>query len=87
MKQIVFSRHALEQLADRGATREEAEQAIDTGEQVPAKRGRLAFRKSFPFNSLWKGKYYPIKQVMAIVKEEESELVVITVYAFYFGGA
>lgn len=49
MKEIVFSRHALTQMPDRGTTREEVLTAIHTGEQIPAKAGRKAFRKNFPF--------------------------------------
>lgn len=86
MKNIVFSQHALDQLADRGASEEEVERSIREGEEVPAKKGRRAFRKNFPFNAEWKGKHYEIKQVMPVVVEEAKEIVVVTVYAFYFGG-
>ncbi len=86
MKPIVFSQHALEQFADRGASKDEVEKAIYEGEQVPAKKGRGAFRKNFHFNSTWKGKYYKIKQVMPIVVEVADAWVVVTVYVFYFGG-
>jgi hypothetical protein len=30
------------------------------------------------------GKYYAIKQVAPVIKEEANEVIVITVYAFYF---
>ena len=86
MKTIVFSRHALDQMLKRGVTKTEVVTAIREGEMAPAKEGRLAFRKNFPFESDWKGKYYEIKQVMPIVAEEAERFVVITVYAFYFGG-
>ena len=72
MKHIVFSNHALEQLEDRGADKEEVKIAIRDGELIPAKKGRISFRKNFAFNSTWKGKHYEIKQVLPIVKEEES---------------
>jgi hypothetical protein len=86
VENILFSQHALDQMAKRGTTRTEVEVAIREGEVAPAKKGRLAFRKNFPFNSEWKGKYYDMKQVMAIAVKEEEQFVVITVYAFYFGG-
>lgn len=86
MKPIVFSRHATEQLSDRGATQKEVEQAIREGEEIPAKKGRRAFRKNFSFQSEWKGKFYEIKQVMPIVIEEPERWVVVTVYVFYVGG-
>ncbi|MBI3609420.1 MAG: DUF4258 domain-containing protein [Nitrospirae bacterium] len=86
MKRIEFSQHALDQLADRGATRNEVEETIRDGEPVPAKEGRRAYRKNLPYRVLWKGKRYETKQVMPIVVEENNRIVVITVYVFYFGG-
>jgi len=86
MKTIVFSQHALDQLRNRGASKEEAKSAIDSGEDVPAKKGRRAFRKNFHFGSKWKDKQYEVKQVMPVVVEEAEEIVVVTVYVFYFGG-
>ena len=32
----------------------------------------------------WQDKFYAIKQVAPVVKEEANEIVVITVYTFYF---
>jgi len=86
MNRIIFSQHALEQLNDRGALKEEVERAIEEGEEVPAKKGRKSFRKNFVYEREWKGKFYEIKQVMPIVVEEDEEIIVITVYVFYFGG-
>ena len=86
MKTIIFSQHALEQMPDRGAIAEEVEAAIRSGECIPAKGDRLAFRKNFSFHSQWKGRDYEVKQVMPIVVEESDRIVVITVYVFFFGG-
>lgn len=85
-KPIVFSQHALDNMGDRGATREEVEQAIRFGEQIPAKRGRSAFRKNFAFHKEWKGKSYETKQVAAVAVEERGRWVVVTVYVFFIGG-
>ena len=71
MPEILFSRHALEQLADRGTSQQEVEEAIASGEQTPAHRGRIAYRKNFPFGAVWREHYYETKQVMPIVKEED----------------
>lgn len=84
MKRIKFSRHALDQLADRGPLKQELESAIREGERVPAKKGRTAFRKNFAFKNVWKGKKYDVKLVMPVVVEEEDEYIVVTVYVFYF---
>jgi hypothetical protein len=85
-KPIKFSQHAHENLFDRGASREEAEQAIRTGERLPAQKGRIAFRKNFSHNGIWKGKFYQAKQVMPIVVEEDDRFIVVTVYVFFIGG-
>ena len=85
-KTIKFSQHALDNMADRGASREEVELAIRTGECFPAKKGRLSFRKNFSYNAIWKGKFYQVKQVIPIVADEPERLVVVTVYVFFIGG-
>lgn len=84
MKKISFSQHALEQIKERGASRLEVEEAIRNGEQIPAKKGRIAFRYNFQFNAKWQDKEFAIKQVMPIVVEENGEYIVVTVYTFYF---
>ena len=71
-------------MLERGTSREEVTAALSRGEKVPAKKSRHAYRLNFQFNQFWGGKHYRIKQVVPIVKEEEKEIVVITVYVFYF---
>lgn len=83
-KPIQFSQHAREQMVERGADQNEVIETIRTGEQVPAKHGRLGYRKNFQYNRLWGGRTYAIKQVLAIVVEELDALIVVTVYTFYF---
>jgi len=84
MKKIIYSKHALEQMEERGATKNEVEEAICRGEKIPAKKERLSFRLNFQYNSEWGGKKYAIKQVMPVVAEENNKLIVVTVYTFYF---
>ena len=86
IKPVQFSQHALDRMADRGATRQEVEVAIENGERSPAMQGRLNFRKNFQFEHEWKNHYYETKQVVVVVKEEADMLIVITVFTFYFGG-
>ena len=38
----------------------------------------------FTFNRFWHGKNYLIKQVAPVIMDEANEIVVITVYTFYF---
>jgi Asp-tRNA(Asn)/Glu-tRNA(Gln) amidotransferase A subunit family amidase len=84
MKPIEFSRHAREQMAERGTDKDEVAETIRAGERVPAKRGRQGYRRNFQYNRLWGGRTYAIKQVFAVVAEETDVLVVVTVYTFYF---
>jgi len=83
-KLVRFSRHALQQMAEHGATQEEVLEAIRSGEQVPDKRNNSGYRKNFQYKRLWGGHYYPIKQVLAIIAEEAEALVIVIVYTFYF---
>ena len=46
--------------------------------------GRLECKKDFSFDSAWNGKKYSTKQIRPIFVEEETEIVVITVYVYYF---
>ena len=73
-------------MPDRGTSREEVEIAIRAGEKIPARAGRMAFRKNFPFQRDWREYYHEIKQVMPSVVEESDRMVVVTVYVFYYGG-
>ena len=84
MKPIRLSRHAQEQLSYRGTTAEEVEEAIRTADWGPAELGRLDCRKDFPFGREWNGTVYGIKQVRPIFVEEDDEIVVVTVYTYYF---
>ncbi len=84
IKKISYSHHALEQMRERGASHREVEEAIDKGEQIPVKKGRIAFRHNFQFEAKWGDKEFAIKQVMPIVVEDNDEYIVVTVYTFYF---
>jgi hypothetical protein len=82
---VLLSDHAVEQSKLRGATHDEILETISTGERSTARHGRMGFRKNFPFGAYWNGKHYETKQVLAIVAEEDGTLIVVTVFAFYFG--
>ena len=84
MKPIRLTRHAQEQCLERGATDTEVRYAIAHGSFEPAKFGRVLYRFNFAFGQLWQGHCYAIKQVAPVIKEEVYEIVVITVYTFYF---
>jgi hypothetical protein len=84
VKPIRLAKHAREQCVERGATEAEVIKAIRTGAREPAKQGREMCRFNFSFGKRWQGDHYAIKQVAPVIKEEANEIVVITVYTFYF---
>lgn len=84
MKPIRLSAHAATYFERRGFNVTEVEDAIRTSEWTDAKSGKLECRKDFPFFLNWNGKMYPTKQVRPIFVDDEFEIVVITVYTYYF---
>lgn len=84
MKKVRLTKHALAQCAERGTNEAEVYEAIEHGSREPAKLGRELCRFNFAFGQSWQGNTYAIKQVAPVIKEEPDEIVVITVYTFYF---
>jgi len=84
MKPIRLSGHARDNLRYRGATEEEVKEAIRTAPWGPAELGRLECRKDFPYGREWNKKVYATKRVRPILVEEADEIVVVTVYVYYF---
>jgi hypothetical protein len=83
-KPIRLSGHAREQLVRRGVEAIEVIETIQTSTWEPSELNRLQCRKDFPFGALWNEKPYKTKQVRPIFVEESAEIVVITVYSYYF---
>lgn len=84
MKPIRLSGHAKEQLFYRGITEEEVVETITESTWQSAEMERLECRKDFVYEKDWNKKYYKTKQVKPIFVEEEKEIVVITVYSYFF---
>ena len=84
MKPIRLSKHALGYAAKRGFAVAEVEAAIRTCAWGAAELGRLTCRKDFPYGQAWNGRVYPTKQVRPVFVDEAKEIVVITVYTYYF---
>ncbi len=83
-KPIQFSGHASQQLQFRGTNEAEVVDAIRTAQWHPAENGRMECRKDYPFDSIWNRRQYATKQVRPIFVEESDEIVVVTVYVYYF---
>lgn len=84
MKPIRLSGHALEQLQFRGTSTEEVIDSIRTAPWQPAELGRSECRRDYAYDAVWNNKHYQTKQVRPIFVEEESEIVVITVYTYFY---
>ncbi len=86
MKPIRLSYHAAGYFSSRGFTASEVEAAIRSATWQPASQGtgRLECRKSFPFGQTWNGRRYATKQVRPIFVEKATEIVVVTVYTYFF---
>ena len=54
------------------------------GVREAAKQGKVLCKRNFPFDSLWQGKRFAVKQVAPVIAEKEDEIVIVTVYVFYF---
>ena len=83
-KPIRLSGHAGEQLRFRGGTEQEVIETIRAAPWQPAELGRLECLKEFTFNAEWNRKRYATKRVRPIFVDEAHEIVVITVYVYYF---
>ncbi len=84
MKPIRLTAHAKEQCLERGASETEVREAIERGIAEPARRGRSMYRLNLPYGANWQGERYAIKQVAPVAIETENEIIVVTVYTFYF---
>jgi hypothetical protein len=83
-KTIRLSAHARGYLTRRGFTEGEVEETIRTAPWLPARGGRLEASKDFPYNDVWNGTFFAIKRVRPIFVEAPTEIVVVTVYTYYF---
>ena len=84
MKRIRLSAHALGRCHHRGTTEQEVREAVIRGRREPAKKGRMLCRLNFQYNGTWRGRYYAIKQVAPVITEKANEIIVVTVYTFFF---
>ena len=84
MKPIRFSAHALDQAAHRGATVGEVVTTVREEPWRPADRGRFEAAREFVYNADWNGTRHGMKRVRPIFAERTSEIVIVTVYTYYY---
>jgi len=83
-KPVRLYAHARSYRNRRDFTAPEVKEAIRTAPSIPAERGKLNCRKNFEFEKTWNGTWYNTKQVRPVFVEESDEIVVVTVYTYYF---
>ena len=81
---VILHPHAIDRLAERGATQDEVIATVLEGERFEAKFGWTGFRRNFSYENLWRGKRYETKQVEAYAVEESGAWLVITFVTKYF---
>ena len=64
--------HALERMAERGASETEVALTVKEGEEFPAKFERSGFRRNFVFNTERKGKWFSVKQLEVYAVRENA---------------
>jgi hypothetical protein len=79
-----LSAHALGYASSRGFTEAEVREAIQTAPWDLASKGRLECRLDLPFLADWNGRPYQVKQLRPVFVDEPDEIVVVTVYTYYF---
>ena len=80
------SRHRLENLQrELAAVRSRHAAGLHLPLVEAPMRGRIGFRRNFPFGGMWHGRRYATKQVKAYSVEEGDAWLVITVVVKYFG--
>jgi len=84
VKPIHLSDHALRYMSKRGFTIAEVEEAIGTAPWQQTELERFDCRKDFAYGKEWNRKVYATKQVRPVFIEEATEIVVVTVYTYYF---
>ena len=84
MKPVRLSAHAQSYTWKRGFTEEQVKQAIQNSPWQSTELGRLECRMDFAFGHEWNGKVYQTQQVRPIFVEEADEILVVTVYTYYF---
>jgi hypothetical protein len=82
-----FHEHLKERMEQRGISKEELEQTINTGwEAGDAKPGTMGKVMVFPYQKKWEGRLYEEKEVSVYYKIKGETLVLLTVKARYGRG-
>ena len=75
--------HTVQRAVERGAAESEIIDVLENGHSVPAKYGRMAKMKIFPYNQIRGGRIYRQKKVEVFCTIVEDTIVTVTCYVFY----
>lgn len=81
--EIRIDPHTLERAAERGASKAEIIDVINTGLAVPAKHKRIGKTKVYDFKQNRHNKYYEHKRIEVFYLIEGDKIITVTVYVFY----
>ncbi len=83
-KPVRLTKHAAGYRTIRGFSFGEVETAIRNGTWRPAAHGRMETDLDTEYDSDWNGRHYETKAIRPIFVDEPEEIVVITVYVYYY---
>jgi hypothetical protein len=75
--------HTLQRANERGASKHEILETLESGINILAKSGRLGKSKVFKFESVRNKKFYDEKKVEVYYLLENDIIITVTVYVFY----
>jgi len=80
---LQIDQHTIERAEERGTSKTEIEDVIQTGVEIPAKFGRIGKAKVYDFMQSWHNKYYEQKRVEVFYLIQGDKIITVTVYVFY----
>jgi hypothetical protein len=80
---IQIDPHTLNRAVERGTTKDEIRDVINTGFSIPAKGFRRGKAKVFDYGKKRLEKWYSHKRVEVIYAEQHDKIITVTVYVFY----
>ena len=81
---IHFTSHALDSARKRGTNQTEIQMPILGATWRAAKLDRAEAEMEFDYSSEWNGQYYQFKKVNPVFVVEYDQIIVVTVYCFYY---
>ena len=81
--EIKIDQHTLERAKERGTSKNEIIDVINTGFTIPAKYGRVGGAKIYGFKQRRHQKFYEQRRVEVFYIIEKEVIITVTVYVFY----